>query len=391
MLPAPQKQWWRGACSLQPLTPRRAEEHLRRGRGRERLCEQGGGRNWCRGSFRDGLVRELRSNRVRGKGAGERALIAGARVSAPEQKATAGNNGDCHGPPGWTRERVGDLDDPHHVTANSQRRDKPLPSFFFKEMHRRERKAGSGNEARMRGLIEQDLVVEIRRVSLHYLAASVTVTLSLLPPWPPPSPHGRNVRSSRWWRIPVGGGAAARSPGRGRRRGEAGQANALPPLDGSGARRQTGRARGGDFFPLFFSSETELRRGAERGGGGGGGGGRQVPPWRTGPRIRSPPSDPRPRNRARARAGRALPPAYLYTAGPPGAAGPTRSGPSVSPAGGTAGCWITALEASMLAWRPPAPPDGPLPGPAAGCATASGSAARRRRHAAVRRSLVGRR
>jgi hypothetical protein len=43
-----------------------------------------------------------------------------ARVSTPDQKATAGNNGDCPAAPpdGPKKERVGDLDDQHHVTAN---------------------------------------------------------------------------------------------------------------------------------------------------------------------------------------------------------------------------------------------------------------------------------
>ena len=93
-------------------------------KGRERLCKQRGSRNWRRGggSFREGLMRELTSNRVAVKErAGEHSLPGqGCPRPAPEQKATAGNNGDCHGPRGWTRERVGDLDDRHHVTANAE-------------------------------------------------------------------------------------------------------------------------------------------------------------------------------------------------------------------------------------------------------------------------------
>ena len=231
-------------------------------------------------------MRELTSNRVAVKErAGEHSLPGqGCPRPAPEQKATAGNNGDCHGPRGWTRERVGDLDDRHHVTANAEI--SHCRFFFKKEMHRRERKARSRvNEARMRGLIEQDLVVEVRRVPITLLLLCLSESSPVLPPWPPPSPHGRNVWSSRRRRIPPAGGGAARSPGRGAttRRGGASQRAAAFWMV-AGGRRQTGRARGGDFFPLFFPSETELRRGAERGGGTGGGGRRrrQVPPCRTG-------------------------------------------------------------------------------------------------------------
>ena len=110
-------------------------------KGRERLCKQRGSRNWRRGggSFRDGLMRELTSNRVAVKErAGEHSLPGqGCPRPAPEQKATAGNNGDCHGPRGWTRERVGDLDDRHHVTANAEI---SHCQFFFKERNASTRK-----------------------------------------------------------------------------------------------------------------------------------------------------------------------------------------------------------------------------------------------------------
>jgi hypothetical protein len=117
-------------------------------------------------------------------------------------------------------------------------------------------------------------------------------------------------------------------------------------LDGSGDPRSRPNKRqqhgGGDFFPLFFSSSAAAalaQRGrvvvvAEKGGGVEGGGGslaaRQV--RGLGPRIRSRPSDPPapPKSSERARADRCLSP-RIYTWPLQGAAGPTRSGPSVSP------------------------------------------------------------
>ena len=68
-------------------------------------------------------------------------------------------------------------------------------------------------------------------------------------------------------------------------------------------------------------------------------------------------------------------PPRIYTRGG-GPAGPTRSGPSVSPAGGTAAAgslgWWTGLDACVA----PAGPTGRAPpGTSCSCATATGSAA----------------
>lgn len=200
-----------------------------------------------------------------------------------------------------------------------------------------------------------------REVPPHYLPWPSSPGLAPCLPAAAAASRVRYLEQARaeWRKTAAGGGGAARSRWLGRRqRHRVGRAACRRLLDGSGRSaveaKQTATARGRRFLPLVFFlllRDQQRRRGRERW--------RRVE-WRvreagagTGPRIRSPPSDPRPRNRARPRADRACPRVFIH--GAAGWSGPHAIGAVRIARRGTASRhWIGAVRTAERAMLLPA-------------------------------------